>query len=84
MEINYIEYHRYENRIELVIKYLERERERILKNKNMLIRYITNLELINKINKKNRFFIVRSNWNLKRQWKALVTLLLSANETEGF
>ena len=28
MEINYIEYHRYENRIELVIKYLERERER--------------------------------------------------------
>ena len=57
MEINYIEYHRYENRIELVIKYLERERERIFKNKNMLI----NLELINKINKKNRFFIVRSN-----------------------
>lgn len=80
MEINYIEYHRYENRIELVIKYLERERERIFKNKNMLI----NLELINKINKKNRFFIVRSNWNLKRQWKALVTLLLAANETEGF
>lgn len=31
MEINYIEYHRYENRIELVIKYLERERENFKK-----------------------------------------------------
>lgn len=65
MEINYIEYHRYENRIELVIKYLERERERILKNKNMLMRYITNLELINKINIKKSIFY--STFELKSQ-----------------